>query len=206
MNSGLKVYLHVTVFSPCPLLPPLKLSIRPMVTVWIIDRMGDWPIYSLRCSDDNKKNTFNNGVNNRHGLKMLCVNRPWNLYGFMLGSFSIKTVKSDWSVHVTVCNYSNLSTPSLCLRMRRLELISSLSTKVLSSQRTVSSEPEMVNPFRPCKTRVLSKLTVSPAKCDIEMDGTEYVRGVKWVSRVLALHETVGDYIWWPGSNLDGLN
>ena len=81
-------------------------------------------------------------------------------------------------MQVTACNYSNLSTPSLCLRMRRLELISSLSTKVLSSQRTVSSEPEMVNPFRPCKTRVLSKLTVSPAKCDIETEGTKYIRGV----------------------------
>ena len=29
------------VFSPCPLLPPLKLGIVPMVTVWITDKMGD---------------------------------------------------------------------------------------------------------------------------------------------------------------------
>ena len=35
----------------CPLLPPLKL-----------DKVGDY-------SDDIKKNTFNNGGNNAHGLK-----------------------------------------------------------------------------------------------------------------------------------------
>ena len=31
---------------------------------------------SFHYSDDNKKNTFNNGGDNGHRLKMLCVNRP----------------------------------------------------------------------------------------------------------------------------------
>ena len=38
--------------------------------VWIIDRMGDGPIFSvLLYSNDNKKDTFNNGDTNGHGLK-----------------------------------------------------------------------------------------------------------------------------------------
>ena len=32
--------------------------------------------FSFHYSDDNKKNTFNNGGDNGHGLKMLCANRP----------------------------------------------------------------------------------------------------------------------------------
>ena len=32
--------------------------------------------FSLRYSDDNKKNTFNNSGNNGLGLKTLRVNRP----------------------------------------------------------------------------------------------------------------------------------
>ena len=36
--------------------------------------MGDGPIFL--CSDDNKKDTFDNGGNNGHGLKTLRVNRP----------------------------------------------------------------------------------------------------------------------------------
>ena len=43
----------------------LKFSIVPMVTVWIMDRMGDGPIFS----DRNKKKTFNNGGNNGRGLQ-----------------------------------------------------------------------------------------------------------------------------------------
>ena len=33
-------------------------------------------LFFLRYSDDSKKNTFNNGGNNGHRLKMLHVNRP----------------------------------------------------------------------------------------------------------------------------------
>ena len=52
------------IFSPCLLIPSLKMRIVPIVMVWKMDRMVD-----------NKKNTFNNGGNNRHGLKTLRVNR-----------------------------------------------------------------------------------------------------------------------------------
>ena len=54
------------VFSPFLLLPSLKFSIVPMETLQIMDRRGD-NSFSLRYSDDNKKNTFNDG--NGHGLK-----------------------------------------------------------------------------------------------------------------------------------------
>ena len=46
VRAGLKVCLHVTVFSPCPLLPLWKFSIVPMMTVWITDKMGDESIFS----------------------------------------------------------------------------------------------------------------------------------------------------------------
>ncbi len=64
------------------------------------------------------------------------------------------------------CSYVNLGMPSLFLSMRLFELISSMSTNVLSSQRPVSSEPETVKPLRPCNTLVLSNVTVSPRKCN----------------------------------------
>ena len=41
-----KACLHVSFFGLCPLLPPLKFSIVPMVMVWITDKMGDGPIFS----------------------------------------------------------------------------------------------------------------------------------------------------------------
>ena len=37
--------------------------------------MGDGPIFPL-LFDDNKKNTFNNGGNNGHGVNTLRVKRP----------------------------------------------------------------------------------------------------------------------------------
>ena len=66
----IKVCLHVTIFSPCPLLPPLKFSIVQMMMVRIMDRMDDGP-FSFCYSNDNKKNIFNNGGNNGNWLKKL---------------------------------------------------------------------------------------------------------------------------------------
>ena len=40
------------VFSPCPLLHPLKSSIVSMLTVSITDRIGERPIFSLFSDDD----------------------------------------------------------------------------------------------------------------------------------------------------------
>ena len=54
-----KIYLHITFFSPFPLLPPLKFSIVRMMTVLIMDRRGDCP-FSLSYSDDSRKNIFDN--------------------------------------------------------------------------------------------------------------------------------------------------
>ena len=65
---SVKLCLHVT----CTLLPPLTCSIVPMVTVWIMDWL---PILSVILMTI-KRNTFNNGGNNGHGLKTLRVNRP----------------------------------------------------------------------------------------------------------------------------------
>ena len=46
LSSDWKVCLHVTFFSPCPLLPLLLFIIVSMVTVWIADNVGDRLIFS----------------------------------------------------------------------------------------------------------------------------------------------------------------
>ena len=43
----------------------------------IMDRMGDGPIF-FHYSDDSKKNTFNNGGNNAHGLKNVTCKQTFN--------------------------------------------------------------------------------------------------------------------------------
>ena len=50
------------VFSPCPLLPLLLVSIIPMVSVWIMDRMGDEP--NLFVILMTIKKSFTKSVNN----------------------------------------------------------------------------------------------------------------------------------------------
>ena len=43
----LKIYLYVTFYGPCPLLPPLKFNVVPMMSVWITGRTGNGFIFSL---------------------------------------------------------------------------------------------------------------------------------------------------------------
>ena len=68
-DISVKVCLHVV----CTLLPPLKFSDG-------VNNLQNGSVtLSLRYSDDNKKNTFNNSGNKGHGLKTLRVSRPlWN--------------------------------------------------------------------------------------------------------------------------------
>ena len=68
-DISVKVCLHVV----CTLLPPLKFSDG-------VNNLQNGSVtLSLRYSDDNKNNTFNNSGNKGHGLKTLRVYRPlWN--------------------------------------------------------------------------------------------------------------------------------
>ena len=100
MWTDLEVCLHVPFLSLCPLLPLLKFIIVQMVAVWIWTEKVMYP-FSLHYSDDNKKNTFNNGANNGHGLKKLCVNRPLR--------FCTKDLELPWEFRVFDALYKPFS-------------------------------------------------------------------------------------------------
>ena len=47
VSVNVRPCLHVTFFSPSPLFTPFLFTIESIVTVWIMDRIGDGPILSI---------------------------------------------------------------------------------------------------------------------------------------------------------------
>ena len=63
--------------------------------------------FFLQYSNDNKKNTFYNGVNNGPVLKTLCVNKAWldkkKIWSVLAKESTVKLKQNLFITHVTSC-------------------------------------------------------------------------------------------------------
>ena len=63
--------------------------------------------FFLQYSNDNKKNTFNNGVSNGPVLKTLCINKAWldkkKIWSVLAKESTVKLKQNLFITHVTYC-------------------------------------------------------------------------------------------------------